>query len=327
MGMRRFVSSVLIFVTISSSMGLGFVLAEQEDPNWPPPEGAACKRTKQDIEEAQTLFKLGNRAYNTANYADAIKYWRDSYKRDCTAHLLLKNLGRAYEADTQYSRAIEAYKLYSLRAKIVGEDREIIDTKIANLSKRIVASSTTNSTSVSVSTEITPSPITSNSNTTTTEIVTSIEPPPPVSSSSVNSTTIPFIPVKAKPQEPESSSVAPWVVMGVSGAVMIGGIVLWGVENNIISNKSKEFTDPNLRCTEPLPPGARRTTCESIANDGKSAEKLRTVGIVLSSVGLVGTGVGLVWGLLSGPSSAKSTTSLRLGPGPGWAGLSLSGTF
>ncbi|MGN5509368.1 hypothetical protein, partial [Campylobacter coli] len=62
---------------------------------------------------------------------------KDAYKRDCSAHLLLNNLGKAYAADGQYAAAIEAYKLYRTRGKVSGEELDKLDAIIANLSKKV----------------------------------------------------------------------------------------------------------------------------------------------------------------------------------------------
>ena len=59
------------------------------------------------------------------------------FRSDCTAHLLLKNLGKAYEADAQYANAVDAYKLYRARGKPTGDELDQLDQKITNLQKKV----------------------------------------------------------------------------------------------------------------------------------------------------------------------------------------------
>ena len=90
---RSFVPWVLVATTSLGGLGIGPVLAQAiKEPGWPPPEGAACKPSKSDDDEAKTLFGLAAKAEDTSNYTDAIKHYKDAYKRACNRHLLLKNV-------------------------------------------------------------------------------------------------------------------------------------------------------------------------------------------------------------------------------------------
>ena len=54
---RSFVPWVLVLTSSLGGLGIGPVLAQAiKEPGWPPPEGAACKPSKSDDEEAKTLF-------------------------------------------------------------------------------------------------------------------------------------------------------------------------------------------------------------------------------------------------------------------------------
>ena len=74
---RSLVPWILVAATASLSFaGAGFAPALAQaikEPGWPPPEGAACKPSKKDSEEAHTLYQLGKNAHDTSNYTDAIK--------------------------------------------------------------------------------------------------------------------------------------------------------------------------------------------------------------------------------------------------------------
>jgi tetratricopeptide (TPR) repeat protein len=74
---------------------------------------------------AKGAFEAGNAAFNEADYARAITYWEDAYRRDCTAHPMLRNLARAYELDGQYEKAIAALETFLARQSNSGEDVSI----------------------------------------------------------------------------------------------------------------------------------------------------------------------------------------------------------
>ena len=46
------------------------------------------------------------RVVQRGDYATAITYWRDAYRRDCTAHALLLNLARAFELKGDRAEAV-----------------------------------------------------------------------------------------------------------------------------------------------------------------------------------------------------------------------------
>ncbi len=308
---RSFVPWVLVATTALGGVSVGPVLAQAiKEPGWPPPEGAACKPSKSDDEEARTLFQLGEKAENTSNYTDAIKYYKDSYKRACNKHLLLKNLGRVYEKDSQYAAAVEAYKMYRARGNPKGEELDLIDAKIANLSKKIPAEPTVEPTGAPTGTP--------------TGAPTGTEPAPTgtaVTTATVAPTAEPTTPGGAGP------GIAPWILTGVGGALAIGGGVLALTSNSTVSDKQDEFT--RLNCgSNPLP--GDRSACATIADDGNSAKSMRTVGWIVGGVGVAAVGAGLAWYFLgsSGGSDAKAAKSkVVVTPGPSFAGLGIAGVF
>ena len=75
-------------------LGSFATMAAPEPQPYPACQG---KPTEGDQKAAKSLFTAGQVSFNEADYRTAIQYWRDAYKRDCTAHLLLVNLARAYE--------------------------------------------------------------------------------------------------------------------------------------------------------------------------------------------------------------------------------------
>ena len=94
--------------------------------------------TEADRKAAQGAFAAGQGSFNEADYATAITYWRDAYRRDCTAHALLLNLARAYELKTDRTEAVNALETY-LQRKPDAPDADQIRRRIENLKSQTVA--------------------------------------------------------------------------------------------------------------------------------------------------------------------------------------------
>lgn len=308
---RSFVPWVLVLTTSLGGFGIGPVLAQAiKEPGWPPPEGAACKPNKSDDEEAKTLFKLASKAEETSNYSDAIKYYKDAYKRACDKHLLLKNLGRAYEKDAQYAQAVEAYKLYRARGKPTGEELDQLDQKIANLSKKVPGGESTGTAPSSTDT----APVGTGAPTSTT--------------TATGSPTATAAPTSTSTTSPPSTGpgVAPWIVVGAGGALFVVGGLVGLSANSTVVKKQDEFDRLNCGDKNKPPTGALRTQCSGLASDGDSATKTRTAGWVLAGVGVAAVAGGLAWYFLAGKGEKKAA-SLQITPGPTFAGLGLAGSF
>lgn len=305
MRVRSFVPWLLVLTTSLGGVGIGPVLAQAiKEPGWPPPEGAACKPSKADDEEAQTLFKLAVKAEDTSNYTDAIKYYKDAYKRACNRPLLLKNLGRAYEKDAQYAAAVEVYKLYRTRGKPTGDELDQIDQKIANLSKKVPGETTS-----PVGTDTAPTGTATGTSTVTTATA------EPTTTATAAPTTTGTATTSGGP------GIAPWIVVGAGGAlVLVGGLVGIGA-NKTVNEKQDAFN--NARCNTTV---TNRDLCLSLKNDGESAASTRTVGWVLAGVGAAAVVGGLVW-YFTGQKKAEKKTGLQITPGPTFAGIGLGGSF
>lgn len=309
---RSFVPWLLVATTALGGVSVGPVLAQAiKEPGWPPPEGAACKPSEDDDKKARALYDLAEQAEKVSNYTDAIKYYKESYKRACNKHLLLKNLGRVYEKDSQYAAAVEAYKMYRARGNPKGEDLDLIDAKIANLSKKVPTGPEPTA------------PTTGEPTATGTAAPTGTEPVP----TGVPTTTSTAAPTGTAPGAGrEGPGIAPWIVTGVGGALAIGGGVLALTSNSTVGSKQDEFT--RLNCgTSPLP--QNRSACQTIADDGESAKNLRTVGWVVAGVGVAAVGAGLAWYFLgsSGGDAKTAKSKVVVTPGPSFAGLGIAGVF
>jgi hypothetical protein len=313
---RSFVPWVLVLTTSLGGLGVGPVLAQAiKEPGWPPPEGSACKPSKGDDDEAKTLFKLASKAEETSNYTDAIKYYKDAYKRACDKHLLLKNLGRAYEKDAQYAAAVEAYKLFRARGKPTGEELDQLDQKIANLSKKIpggeggTAAPTATETGVPAGTG------------TTTATVSAAPTAAPTATTTTAPTTAPST-------GGGGPGIAPWIVVGAGGALLVVGGFVGLNANKTVANKQDEFD--SLGCGDSAkysrldPAGQAR--CGEVKTEGENATKTRTVGWVTMGVGAAAVVGGLVW-YFAGTGKSDKTSALQLTSGPTLAGIGLGGSF
>lgn len=112
----------------SNSSTFGASRTQQYPPCTSEPEPAS-------IQAARGAFEAGKAAFEEGDYDRAITYWEDAYRRDCTAHAMLKNLARAYELNVQHERAIYALKTYLRRTPDAPEE-EALQRRIANLREK-----------------------------------------------------------------------------------------------------------------------------------------------------------------------------------------------
>jgi hypothetical protein len=270
------------------------VVAHAEDEPKPYPE---CTKAPTDSETAAAkgAYQAGNASFDEADYPRAITYWEDAYRRDCTANLLLKNLARAYELYGQKRQAVVALETYLVREP-TSSDKDQIQRRIEVLKKQITSEK------VAAPAAGTQTPATT----------TAPPPPPPVN------------PEPAPADHAGKRPILPLIVVGVGGAVFVGGVILYLVEAKDVKNFEAQC--PNHYCGT----GAAAVTLQNNAN---SARSKKIVGGVLTGVGAAAIAGGLVWYFLS-PRSAGTTTAGSLKRPhvdptvtPGFAGVALSGAF
>jgi tetratricopeptide (TPR) repeat protein len=187
-------------------------LAHAEEPTKSYPD---CGREPTDAEvaAAKGAFQAGNASFNEADYARAIDYWEDAYRRDCTANPLLLNLARAYELAGRKRQAVVSLETFLSREPNSGE-KDQINRRVEVLKKKIVEED--------AAAAAAPAP--SNGATT-------------VAPSNGTSAPAPLDePAQAK------RSPGPWIVIGLGGAAtIVGGI-------GIITNK-KKIDDADGQCS------------------------------------------------------------------------------
>jgi hypothetical protein len=270
-------------------------LAHAEDEPKPYPE---CIKAPTDAETAAAkgAYQAGNASFDEADYPRAITYWEDAYRRDCTANLLLKNLARAYELYGQKRQAVVALETYLVREPTSG-DKDQIQRRIEVLKKQIAAEKAA---PLPATATATPQPAV----TPTTTTAATTEPEPATSHTG-------------------KRSAVPLVVAGVAGAVLIVGVIVYAGGAKDVSHY--ESLCPDHDC------GSGQEALDNQAAANKARTKKITGG-VLTGVGAVGLAGGLIW-YFAQPRSAETSARTRLVPRispavtPGFAGLSLDGTF
>jgi hypothetical protein len=102
-------------------------------PAYPPCDVEPDERA---MAAAKGAFEAGNAAFNEADYPRSITYWEDAYRRDCTAHAMLKNLARAYELNGDFAHAIMALETFLARQPGSG-DEAAMQRRVENLKARL----------------------------------------------------------------------------------------------------------------------------------------------------------------------------------------------
>ena len=292
LSLRGFLVAGIISTSSAAAFGQG-----SKTTAFPP---CTTTATEADRKAAQGAFAAGQGSFNESDYSTAITYWRDAYRRDCSAHALLLNLARAYELKGDRAEAVNALETY-LQRKPDAADADQIRRRIENLKSQMTATEK-------------PAPAT------TLPPASAAIPAPPPSAASA--------PPQPAPQPQEaadtgrSRSALPLIVAGGGGVLaVVGALVLAGGANKV---KEAEAACPT------------REKCPAeVAEQGNEGRRQQTTGGVLLGVGVAAAGGGLLWYFLSSPSndapprSAFELRRPRAAPavGPGYAGISLGASF
>ena len=119
--------------------------------------------------------------------------------------------------------------------------------------------------------------------------------------------------------------VAPWLVVGSGGALVVVGAVVLGIGGGKVSDA--ELRCPDRKCPPDDPQAAQ------VQDDGNTGRSMQGVGGTLVGIGAAAIAGGVVWYLLSAPppadAEATPASGARLQPwvGPNGGGLGLTGTF
>jgi tetratricopeptide (TPR) repeat protein len=267
-------------------------LAHAEEPTKSYPD---CGRepTDAEVQAAKGAFQAGNASFNEADYARAIDYWEDAYRRDCTANPLLLNLARAYELAGRKRQAVVALETFQSREPNSGE-KDQISRRVEVLKKKIAE-----------------------------EDAAAAAAPPPPTGVTPPVAGPPTGPVEPTPSQKARRSPWPWVVMGVGGAVLVVGAV------RAIDNK-KKIDDVAAKCPNHQCVGS---DTQSIKNGNDARAALNGSVVVMAVGGAAIVGGAIWWFLdKKSVDQANGQASLKrplLTPfvAPQLAGLSVSGAF
>jgi tetratricopeptide (TPR) repeat protein len=291
----------LLFAAFAVSVVAVPALAQQTGSSGYPAPCPASQVSKADIDRAHTVFLSGKGFLDESNYDKAISYFKDAYSIDCSVHAILPIIATAYERKGDKQSAVQALQEYLKRVPNAS-DREVVERRIKNLQDQIAQEKAT-----PVPTATTPA------------TATSAAPPPsataaPTSTGTEQPTSTA---TTAPPPAPEGGhSVAPWIVVGVGGAAVVAGVVLFVVGSGDISTAEKTCPVHN-NCNDP--------NAQSTGNSGRTLE---TVGVVAGSVGVAAVAGGLLWHFME-PTGSSSATGATVAPvvAPGYAGLGVGGRF
>jgi tetratricopeptide (TPR) repeat protein len=279
------------------------VPALAQSPSSYPVACEASKVSKTDVERAHTVFLSGKSFLDEANYDKAISYFKDAYSIDCSVHGILPIIATAYERKGDKGEAIHALEEYLQRVPNAS-DHDVVEHRIRNLKDQL-AQEKPSATVVPVL----PSTAAVAPPTATVPAATPIAEP----------TAAPTEPSAAPgPPTEGGHSVAPWVIVGAGGALLVTGAVLLGIGSGDVSSADKAC------------PG--RTNCpNAVAAQGNRGRGLDAAGVVVGIAGVAGVAGGLVWHFVDSKSrtGASASRASHLVPvvAPGFAGAVLGGSF
>jgi hypothetical protein len=262
-----------------------------------------AKVSKADVERAHTVFLSGKGFLDESNYDKAISYFKDAYSIDCSVHAILPIIATAYERKGDKASAVQALQEYLKRVP-TAPDREVVERRIKNLQDQMGAPVVASAPSASASASATAPSATASA----------IAPPP---SSTASATAAPTASAPP-PDEGGGHTVLPWVVVGVGGAALVAGVILYAVGAPQISDAEKTCGSSHV-----CPPGAAGANAISEGNGGRTLE---TAGVVVGAVGVAGVAGGLLWHFLE-PTSGAPSAALSPVVAPGYAGVSVGGHF
>jgi tetratricopeptide (TPR) repeat protein len=280
---------------LNTSEGSASAAEAAEAPPYP-----ACTTSADEaaLQAARGAFEAGKAAFNEADYARAIIYWEDAFRRDCSASLLLKNLSRAYEANGQLGHAVVALTTF-LEREPNAVDRGELEAQIAGLKNRQAGPTPP-------AKEATPAGKTSPAKSTPAQAQATDTKAATNDTSTSNEDTY----SSASEAHQSPSAVGPVVLASIGAAVAVtGGVLWWGARNDEI--KAENECPSRMGC----PVGVEEKGNDAI--DGQLRWGL------LAGGGLILLGGGVTWFLLQ-PSE---TTAFVPAIAPGYAGLSMNGRF
>jgi len=266
--------------------------AQEQTHTWPD-----CTReaTDADVKAAKGAFQAGQASFDEGDYARAITYWEDAYRRDCSAHAMLLNLARVYELADNKAQAVLALETYLTRDPETPK-RNQIQRRIDVLKEKIESD------------KAPPEPAPA--------------PPPPPTQTPAQPRPTPAQP----PPEPAAEGKRPITPLFVAGGgavvAIVGGILTASAASDV---KDWEKKCPNRECPVGVDPNE--------ANSARTAQTTWTV-VTAVGVGAAIGGTVWYFLSPREPAAQTGRVAPRprvpsVEPafGPGYAGLQLRGAF
>lgn len=255
-----------------------------------PTEYPACETppTQSERKGAQGAFAAGEASFKEADYATAITYWRDAYRRDCTAHALLRNLATAYELSGDRKAAVHALETYL--------ERQPKDPEAGALQRRIENLREQGEPSEEVATQV-------------------IEPSSAAPGGEPEAA--PAFSLDAGPDSTTASArnFAPWIVAGAGGAATIAGTIVFFSGKSKVSDATEAC--PDRKCSPDI---------AEKGNAGRREQKIGAIvgGVGLAAIagGLVW---GFVFN--EPKAEEEVVTGFEPQLGPGFAGFNFATKF
>jgi len=253
-----------------------------------------------DVTAAKGAFQAGTVSFNEADYARAILYWEDAYRRDCTATLLLQHLGRAYEGAGNLEQAVIALRTFIERSPESSEREqvqrriEVFEQKIAEDKQKAAVAPTPHAASTQPLPSATPSQ-------------TGDESPLPQSGQGGAKKSFPWAPVA--------------VIAGGGVTAVIGGLVYLKARSDI--SNVENYTDASGQ--QPCKEHQSGQCPPTLASQGNDARTRATIGTVVGIGGLAIAGAGVVWLVLDSKHSAQSSLEDKVPKFTPWVGRGSAG--
>ena len=216
----------LLFAAFAASVVAVPALAQQAGSSGYPAPCPASQVSKSDVDRAHTVFLSGKGFLDESNYDKAISYFKDAYSIDCSVHAILPIIATAYERKGDKQSAVGALQEYLKRVPNA-PDREVVERRIKNLQDQIAQEKAT----------ATAAPTASTPPTATTAAPTATATTPPTATTSA--TAEPTSTATAAPTTEGGHTAAPWIVVGVGGAALVAGVVMFVVGSGDISTAEK----------------------------------------------------------------------------------------
>ena len=245
---------------------------------------------------ARTFFDQGRAAYEAGRFEEASRLLRRAYLLS-PRFALLYNIGQAELRAGHDAQALEAFEGFLRQAPAEDARRSEVEERARVLRALGPATTAPATTAPATTAPATTAPATTApATTTTTTTRLPVEEP---------------VIVTTRPQADSGGADAtPWIIAGIGGAVLVTGVVLVAVgvtQGDTAANQVGPVSYPSY---------------QSQISD---ANTLLGLGIGLTVVGAIGTGVGVIWAVSSPGASSASSASARLHVVPN--GLLLEGAF